>query len=348
MNRIIFTGDPFRVSAMLPGQFSNVRWLHKVLANKIAELTNAEILIVYPLSERYLEVLSGYGLPSEPEGWASLFWMEPPDWLVEEFRREFGKTLIVGIELPPIMTRALDLAGVRWVEVNVSPIRFFPDWVLHIKTSPLLQLDELARYAIGMPEVHNAVKHVSNWYESSRLNIRREVFFAQTNQDRTLIDENGFAGVERLRREGIRPEGLFVKPHPWEPKGEVVSWLVSEGALVTHEPTYALLSDAAVNVVTLSSSVGREALCFRRPSTILHPRVQDWSNKGLDFHVYSKSRELWRNLLDLAGFTTVLGQSEFLDFTPNQLRAGIGGQGLDLAVWQDLDPDRWMKDAKIL
>jgi len=56
------------------------------------------------------------------------------------------------------MTRAPDLAGIKWVEINVSPIRFFPDWVLHFKAAPLIKLGRLAPLAHGKVDMQNATK----------------------------------------------------------------------------------------------------------------------------------------------------------------------------------------------
>jgi hypothetical protein len=105
-----------------------------------------------------LGIFADYGLPSELKGWASLLRKEPPRWLVDEIQREFSGTLLAGTELPPIKTRAPDLAGIKWVEINVSPIRFFPDWVLHFRAAPLIKLGRLAPLAHGKVDMQNAKK----------------------------------------------------------------------------------------------------------------------------------------------------------------------------------------------
>ena len=150
--------NPFRVTVGFPGQIANVTWLHNLLASTIGRFTDPEISITYPLSGGYLGVFADCGLPSELKGWASLFWKEPPRWLVDKIQRESSRTLIAGTELPPIMTRALDLAGIKWVEINVSPIRFFPDWVLHFKAAPLIKLGRLAPLALEKVDMQNATK----------------------------------------------------------------------------------------------------------------------------------------------------------------------------------------------
>ena len=101
-----------------------------------------------------------------------------------------------------------------------------------------------------------------------------------------------------------------------------------EGASIAYEPTYALLADAGVTALTLSSSVGCEARCFGRNAMIPNPKVQNWSNKGLDvkrpdLHVCSRSTVLWHELLELAGFSTASAECDTLDFEWNQIRAGI-------------------------
>ena len=52
MERIVFIGDPFRVTVGFPGQIANVTWLHNFLASTIGRFTDPEISITYLLSGR--------------------------------------------------------------------------------------------------------------------------------------------------------------------------------------------------------------------------------------------------------------------------------------------------------
>ena len=52
MERIVFIGDPFRVTVGFPRRIANVTWLHNFPASTIGRFTDPEISITYPLSGR--------------------------------------------------------------------------------------------------------------------------------------------------------------------------------------------------------------------------------------------------------------------------------------------------------
>lgn len=132
------------------------------------------------------------------------------------------------------------------------------------------------------------------------------VFFAQTVPDRTLIAGNRFLGSSDAL-EGLAGLGkdrpLLAKPHPWQPDNPVVETLRAAGGTITEIATCSLLTDPAVDVVTLSSSVGWEALAFGRRSTIISPATQNWIYSGIDVLRHALSPPSWGPLLESAGLT---------------------------------------------
>ena len=89
MERIVFTGDPFRVTVGFPGQIDNVTWLHNLLASTIGRFTDPEISIIYPLSGGYLGVFADCGLPSELKGRLHCFGRNHRAGLLMRFRGNF-------------------------------------------------------------------------------------------------------------------------------------------------------------------------------------------------------------------------------------------------------------------
>lgn len=337
-DRILLTGDAFRTVAGEPAQLANVQWLERILGPLLRDLTRLPMEISFPLAARTVtDFVALQGGQIGLDGWARQFWSAPSDALVSALKASCEGALVVGIEMPPVLEHALDLAGVAWIAVGVSPLRFLPDWALHLRASWRFDLGACADHALTADEVETAARHVSRRCAASGLEQPTLVFFAQTEHDRTLIRGGEFCGpAEAL--DGIssfrRGRRILVKPHPWQPESQTVQALVAgAGAELTGINTYALLADPRVEVVTLSSSVGREARAFGRRATILSPGVQDWAYSGIDVLRDARSAALWGRLLASAGVEVHPAQGPA--WRPNELRASIGGQGLDLSVWSE-------------
>ena len=112
---------------------------------------------------------------------------------------------------------------------------------------------------------------------------------------------------------------------------------LAKGARLTELQTYALIANPLVEVVTLSSSVGREARAFGRNASIISPSVQDWAYSGVDAMRYAASPTLWGPLLESAGLHVYPAPEP--KWFPNKLRQTIRTQGLTAAVWEDRQSD---------
>ncbi|THF48081.1 hypothetical protein [Allorhizobium terrae] len=338
ISRIVFTGDFFRSANGGTDQLNVVKWLCDRVGGLFTQLTSLPQEIIIPLiGQSVSEALAIQSGLTEPtlDNWAKIFWDKASLDVVDLIRRHYADALIVTIEMPPVLEDALDRADVPWIDISISPLRFMPDWAFHVKFSNHFNIDDVNHLLLTEKEISEFAGHVSSWYGPADINVPTIVFFAQTPRDRTLIHNGGFRTekdvldiIDSLR--GGRP--ILIKDHPWNTSSDVVNALISAGGVTTNLNTYALLSCASVEVVTLSSSVGREAAAFGRRSTIISPDVQNWAFSGVDVLQHALSPRFWGPLFRSVGID-VSPISE-PTWRPNFLRESLPPQGLDLAVWE--------------
>jgi hypothetical protein len=342
ISRIIFSGDSFRSDDGNADQIANVIWLKAKVGDLFTDLTGLASEIRLPLlGQTVAEFLELQGCALEPnlDTWASLFWDSASVDLVERIAEECRGALLVTIEMPPILEDALNRAGIPWIDIGISPLRFLPDWAFHLKTSAHFHIDAVRDLLLTPPEIEQYAAHVRNWYDPADIVEPTIVFFGQTLRDRTLIRHGRFAGKEDVLsglaglQDKDRP--LLLKPHPWQAESNVIQALIETGGEITTANTYALLASPQVEVVTLSSSVGREARFFGRQVTTITPSVQDWAFSGVDVLRHALSPRFWGALFASADIPVGAAMEREIDWLPNHLRGDIPQQGLDSIVWEN-------------
>lgn len=337
VDRLVFTGDGFRSVAGEASQIQNVRWLEEHLGHLLRNLTGLSSTVSLPIVghdvAEFVRLQDGQlGL----DGWAKLFWSEPAAKLSAAIADACRDALMITFEMPPVMQAALDQAGIPWIDVGICPLRFLPDWALHLRTSTHFDVSGVQSLLLTPEDVAGAVQHVLSWYGPAPVSEPTLVFFAQTARDRTMIRDGRFcesADVVEVLDAARCGRPVLVKPHPWEPDNVIVSELVARGAQITDAETYALLANPMIEVLTFSSSVGREACAFERAATTINSKVQNWAYSGIDVLRHARSPELWSTILSSAGIPTHAAPA--VEWRPNGLRETIGGQGLSLSVWRD-------------
>lgn len=343
INRIVFTGDMLRSHAGERNQLSNIYWLQRRFGGLITEISGLETEIRLAGSPPFNDdsniqnVFASLGQRPGMLSWAKLFSSAPTAEFLQLIERDYVGSLVISIELPPILETALDQMGVPWIDIGISPLRFLPDFAISFRTSVHFENYFNTKLLLDNSCVNESVKTVQNYYNNNiKVDLSNAlVFFAQTNQDRTLIENGIFAGVNHALQaiqEKCSGRKIFVKPHPLQPDNPIILACINEfGAKIIEENTYEILSlPQDISIVTLSSSVGPEAKAFGKPTHIACGTVQSAAYSGPSSMVHGRSAQLWTDLIS-AVMPTNLALGE--PWEPNQLRRELGAFGLDPAIY---------------
>jgi hypothetical protein len=305
--RIVFTGDIFRTSeARHPDQLVNALWLKENFAAQIEACTGLSSEIRFwgrsPNPAVVTEAYAALGRQPSYQDWAAVFDEAATPRLAEIFAADYEDAIVVGIELPPVVERMLDLIGVSWVGLQISPLRFLRDWAVSVRGSEHIDFASAARFTLTPEDVAAAVDRVRKYYGTGSVGLDGAMLFcAQTSIDRSLIEPAGFYPAERIVDDLRRAAGggrIFVKPHPIEPDTKVVRLVQGDlhGEIITGD-IYRLLSSAdRFGVAAISSSVLAEAQAFGRHTFRFASPLTDHQKPAM-VTLHSQSTDLWRALL---------------------------------------------------
>ena len=177
ITRIVFTGDVFRLTQdeREPNQFSNVFWLHNLIAYQVAQVTG----LIPEICFRTRDYKFGNSLIREAykllsleisKGWENSFWRQDvPRDLVELFRTDYENALVIAFELSPIMECILNELECAWVDVAVSPIRFLDDLLLSIRLSDHFKSERLLPFVVSRKDIRYGADYVGRWLQSKEV-----------------------------------------------------------------------------------------------------------------------------------------------------------------------------------
>jgi hypothetical protein len=340
IERVVITGDVFRTSGGEANQLSNVRWLHAELARDLERVTGLLPEIRFRCNEpddgrmaisRWYLLL---GHTPSLDAWAATFNIaRPPRELVDELRQDYERSLVIGFEMSPLITSVLDIIGVPWINICLSPIRFLEDLALTLRFSWMVRVTHPG--LVYRDQIDEAVRQFRERYkhDSSSSRIGKAcVFLAQTSHDRTLIRNGQFyPDSEVLERVDQALEGrqLFLRPHPLAPANPILSALEQRfGACRIEANTYALLAGPEkAHYLSISSSAALEAKLFGHAVDLFHGLAffESWgSETSLWAH---RSASFWRAAL--SPIMTVNSDADFEErTTPDRLRRLHGSWGI--------------------
>jgi hypothetical protein len=350
ITRIVFTGDVFRVvHSDEPNQLPNVFRLHNLIAYQVTQLTEIIPEICFRAREHkggsalIKQAYKVLGLETSIESWQRSFWYDDvPSDLVEIFRKDYDKALVFAFELSPIMECILNRLGCPWVDFGISPIRFLDDLLLTVRLSRHFKSETLLPFAVSTKDVKYAADHVSRWFRSkpseTDLSNNDVVFFAQTESDRTLITHDGalFSAEEAVLELAnlVGERRLWIKPHPLASENPIIRLAIERlsGRLI-NENVYGMLStDVDIDVVTICSSVGREAPWFGKRTRLFSDCVLRRNEEGATIRGSYGSSDFWRVLLE-----QIMPISPWPKFNaqlkPNLLREQLLCCGMPCDVW---------------
>jgi hypothetical protein len=346
--RLVFTGDIFRTSEHCePNQLGNVEWLFRTFSPILSEITGLtpEIRFRGNDPQRSAELVTRYyaALNESPStlAWARTFWAKPPEQLFDLLRDDYQDALVVSFESSPLLQGIFARLDIPWIDLQFSPIRFLRDFVISFKLSHHFDGRFPNEARMSAETIQNGVNRIRSFYRNhppDRTIDDSVIFFAQTEQDRTLIRDRRFVTVADVLpplSALLKGRRLLFKAHPLAPNNPILQQCIAElGGTIIDKNTYEILSrNPSATVVTASSSVGVEAKVFGLDAHTLNDGVQQWAFSGPQTLHAWRDPNLWRTLLK--GFCKNSERELQSTWSPNLLRHEIGKlyYGLDPAIW---------------
>lgn len=196
--------------------------------------------------------------------------------------------LVLGHQMPPWLLQRLDHAGVGWVDLRLSPLRFAADLVMGLATNLPDLHAAVAPHALGADELVAEAKLMS-----ARMRLRRRqqaqlrlpsnpcVFVGQTEDDPALIGADGQVAratdhavtLHRLARTGP----MMYLPHPMAGdfariEHEAIERITGHRVPICTLDSYELLAcDDELTLVGLNAGLLQEAVWFARMAYALCP-----------------------------------------------------------------------------
>lgn len=290
IRRIIVTGDVLRPTPeqQVSAQRSNIHWLGHLLNKPLQSATGLSVEIASwgedPGGEfndaMIREIFSAFGVPFTLEGWAAIYDSTVPNEVLDAVvSNTFSDALVIGFEIPPVLERALQRAGVPLIVTAIHPLRYMDDIFLGFR-SPNSKLQDALRL--------HAITDEKFWFMAGLqcAAVTKKSFFSpepdslilvgQMPNDASCIVDGRFASLQNFRSAivGAAAEHrkVYYKKHPLAHADEMIARLREWGvdADETDENIYYLLAHPNVNgVLTLSSSVGIEARYFGKKASFL-------------------------------------------------------------------------------
>jgi hypothetical protein len=296
------------------------------------------------------------GLETSIKGWQQSFWYENvTSDLINIFRQDYDRALVFAFELSPIMECILNKLRCPWINISISPLRFLDDLLLLIRLSDHFNAELLRPFAVPETDITHAADYVRRWFMAKRLETHLKnddvVFFGQTEGDRSLITYDGsfFSADETARALAalVGKRRLWIKPHPYALPNNVIRSTIDQlGGQFINENAYGILSaDVDIDIVTISSSIGREAPWFGKRAQLLYDFVLGRSDAGITIRDSYCFSDFWRALLEQIMSVSAFHRSGRADVRhpalrhthskPDVLRGQLGFWGMPRDLWAE-------------
>ena len=288
-NRVVITGDLLRLVPMGGGRWGsgsgrNIRWLWSLLAPAMAAAGYPARMLSWdpamdPREGDIFETPAFYAkhrTPMSPNGWARLIGADValPEDAWADLLHSLKDALVIVWELPDSMRIALDRAGIPYVNIVVSPIRFLDDLVFALQTNVPGLHALLLRRQFNPDEISRQVALIrakTAWMNKpEQMPPGTALVLGQMDFDRALLSANGdntHLGyhIDRLHRLCCEHPLVLYKPHPYAHPDSISQKVMTHLPAVrwTKANLYHLLCQPEIErVVALNSSGLAEAEHF--------------------------------------------------------------------------------------
>ncbi|MBR0813735.1 hypothetical protein JQ544_19540 [Bradyrhizobium diazoefficiens] len=224
------------------------------------------------------------GLPLTMEGWGKLLSLETlPAGVANAVTELFRGTTVVGYELPDLMCRLLDQAGIAVIDLILYPVRFLDDVVFAARTN---------RASIHRMLLHNLldlrdavlragfVRSKASFMTPLNLRPGTTLILGQVPDDRAALDLETGRFVQLgdylsdLIELSVRSSAVLFKPHPYDQPHSAARKAIKSLRSVgwTDLNLYQLLAQPEIETVCALNSSGLvEAELFGKRTIALKP-----------------------------------------------------------------------------
>ncbi len=275
LSRIVITADllrPHTADETRSESVTRTLWLQDLLTPPLQAATGLPVERVTS-DGRPLEFDRLYadgGLEPSNDAWARLYNGELGPALDRRIVDACRDALVIGIEMPPSMSRALSRAGVPVLDCVVHPLRFLDDIPLAWRTTVDGIREALAPFGVADYDIQRRAAQIRakvRWLGGPAIEPGTMLVLGQLPTDAAMIDpargrrvgwSDYLDELTALRRSGP----VLWRPHPYDPEAGVLADLLGEGTRTT-ENFYRLLAlDDLAGVAAISSGGVVEARAF--------------------------------------------------------------------------------------
>jgi hypothetical protein len=232
------------------------------------------------------KLMDALSLAAGRVGWARAWDAQPTPEFVRQIERIYSRfDTIIGWGLSNVTLRALELSGMRYFDVELSPYRFAENFFFAVRTN-ISELAPVVRaHSVGSATLAAAAGEVSAFHNRRRREhivdrgARCGVIFGQTTIDAALLSDGRLTTLDQFYDEICSwrrsLDRIFFKQHP-HGDGSALKWLQANFEIeVLQRPPYQILSaNDLCSVAAISSGTCMEAAAFGIPAKtfIKNPR----------------------------------------------------------------------------
>lgn len=273
-NSIYVLTDVFRPGDMA---LKHAQFIKDLFEQQIAVASGHNLEI--PPFELGSNIFKNHSLPENESTWAAAYenisfgreYVQALSWRLQ-------RSFVIGFEIPPCITYALDEAGIFYLNMIQHPLRFLDDVFFGIQSNsePMREILRLQSMHEKLPALFAGLRRATvRKFAASQVEEGATLVICQTDVDRSLIQGGRLLNwdqfASRLLEIGQSAPAVYIKPHPYG-SGASLETIIRfiPSAKVRYENIYSwLVDDRVVDFVGLTSGSLIEAASFGKKATFL-------------------------------------------------------------------------------
>lgn len=205
IDRVVFTSDLLKVDDRLANkapnpQAINVDWTYELFSSFIVSITGLPASKYIADEHTRVSWYHRMGEKFSSAGWARHYNAEYTGGVSDEIVHALANSLVIGFEMPGSMIKALDQAGIPYIDLSIHPIRFARDYFFGCRSNNLELAQKIAELAVDPAYIEGFVRiskaRSSRVYRNRKIVPGSAVFLGQIEIDSSLID-NGLIADAR-------------------------------------------------------------------------------------------------------------------------------------------------------